>query len=279
LTESPSLDVLVVEDDGLNLAVVLRLLERTGHRPSAVTDGRSAVLAIQRHRYDVVLMDIEMPELDGIETTKAIRALGSDVRIIALTGHAGPEHGVRCRDAGMEAVLVKPIDARRLDGALRRTRPTPSGVIQGLPIVDLDAVVTRLGGDVELVLEVSEMVREEAPKLLRQLVQYVNGELGDACVLTAHSLKGALSNLNARATHTALRIEQLARRGDWQAVRALLGDLEREMVELDAELPLAMSRLTPVKSGAAVPLHQEEHINAATDHDRGRFSNRPATGR
>lgn len=277
MNDSPSLDVLVVEDDGLNLAVVLRLLERTGHRPSAVIDGHSALLAVQRHRYDVVLMDVEMPGMDGVETTKAIRAAGCEVRIIALTGHSGPEQAKRCRDAGMETVLVKPIEARRLDAALRRTSLTPSGVVQGVPVVDLDAVVTRLGGDVELVLEVAELVREEAPKLLSLLNEYVASELADESVLTAHSLKGALSNVNARATHTALRVEQLGRRGNWTEMRALLGELAREMVELDSGLRTAMAELVSVKSGAVLPLHEEEP-NAA-DHDRGRFSNRPATGR
>lgn len=267
-----------MEDDGLNLAVVLRLLERTGHRPSAANDGRSALLAVQRHRYDVVLMDIEMPEMDGISTTKAIRAAGCEVRIIALTGHAGPEQARRCREVGMETVLVKPIDARKLDAALRQTSLTTSGEIQALPVVDLNAVVTRLGGDVDLVLEVAELVRQDAPKLLELLAQYVASELGDESVLTAHSLKGALSNVNARATHTALRIEQLARRGKWVSVRALLLDLTREMTELDSGLRRAMSQLAQIKSCANLPLHEEEPIDAAADHDRGRFSNRPATG-
>lgn len=273
-----SLEVLVVEDDCLNLAVVLRVLERAGHHASAAINGCSALLAVQRHRYDVVLMDVEMPEMDGISTTKAIRAAGCDVRIIALTGHAGPEYARRCREAGMQDVLVKPIDARKLDSALRGTRSTQSGVMRGLPVVDLDAVVTRLGGDVELVLEVAEMVRTEAPKLLEQLTEYVNGEHGDESVLTAHSMKGALANVNARATHIALRIEQLARRGRWAVARTLLDDLARELSELDAGLMAAIARLELVKSGVIVPLHEQELENAATRHDRRRFSDRPATG-
>lgn len=257
MTQTGPLDVLVVEDDDLNLAVVVRLLERTGHRASAVVDGASAISAVQQHRYDVVLMDVEMPGINGIEATKAIRSAGSDVRIIALTGHAGEDQARRCHDAGMEHVLVKPIDARKLECALRRTRPTESGVVQ-LPLVDLAAAVTRLGGDVELVLEVASRVRADAPKLFEHLAHYVERQLGDETVLTAHSLKGTLSIVNARATHTALRIEQQARKPDWTSVGTLMIDLTRELELLDAALDSAMQELSPVKSAARIPFNEEE---------------------
>jgi CheY-like chemotaxis protein len=273
------LDVLVVEDDALNVAVAVRLLERQGHRPSAVTDGQSAVQAVQRHHYDVVLMDVEMPRMDGIAATRAIRALGCNVRIIALTGHGTEEHARRCREAGMESVLCKPIDARKLDCAVRRVSPKESGVSPGLPVVDLDAVVARLSGDTELAIDLAEMVRVEAPRLFRELREYVERQSTDEATFVAHSLKGALSNVNARATHVALRIEQLARRAQWSRVQELVLHLDGELAELDLALRDIRTRILPIKSRQNLPLDEQGTRNAATGNDRRRFSNRSPTSR
>lgn len=250
-------DVLVVEDDALNAAVAVRLLERQGHRPSAVFDGQSAVQAVQSHHYDVVLMDVEMPRMDGIAATRAIRALGCNVRIIALTGHGSEDYAERCREAGMESVLCKPIDARKVDCAIRRASPEESGLSTDLPVIDLDAVVVRLSGDTELAIEIAEIVKLEAPRLFRELREYVELQSVDEATFVAHSLKGALSNVDARATRVALRIEQLARRAEWSRVQALVVDLDCELGELDLALRDVRARLLPIKSRENLPLDEQ----------------------
>ncbi len=112
------LRVLVAEDDSVNQVVLEGLLRRAGHSVVMVTDGRSAVERASADRFDVILMDACMPELDGIEATRALRLGGCQLPIIALTGAATTETRQRCLDAGMDAFLTKPIDWKRLEELL-----------------------------------------------------------------------------------------------------------------------------------------------------------------
>jgi signal transduction histidine kinase/CheY-like chemotaxis protein len=118
------LHILLAEDNILNQRLELRLLERAGHRVQLATSGRQAVDAYTRARFDVVLMDIQMPDMDGWEATRAIRGLekesGRHIPIIAMTACAGIDDEKRCRDAGMDGYVAKPIDARVLLDEIHR---------------------------------------------------------------------------------------------------------------------------------------------------------------
>jgi two-component system sensor histidine kinase/response regulator len=129
------LRVLLAEDNRVNQLVVRRLLEKRGHRITVVENGRDAVTAARGARFDVILMDVSMPEMDGIEATLAIRA-GKDaaagaVPIVALTAHAMKGDRERCLAAGMDAYLTKPLDLPALlrtveELGARRTAPAPA---------------------------------------------------------------------------------------------------------------------------------------------------------
>jgi CheY-like chemotaxis protein len=110
------LKILLVEDNVVNQKVAMRLLERMGHRVDKVGDGRQAVAAVQVVEYDLVLMDCQMPVMDGYAATQAIRGLecGRNLPIIAMTAHAMPEDRRRCLDAGMDDYLAKPISTDQL---------------------------------------------------------------------------------------------------------------------------------------------------------------------
>jgi CheY-like chemotaxis protein len=112
------LRVLLVEDNGVNRLVVTRLLEKQGHQVEAATTGREALAALSRAHYDVVLMDVQMPDMDGFETTRMIRTMekqtGRHQQIVALTAHAMIGDRERCLEAGMDAYLTKPISAPEL---------------------------------------------------------------------------------------------------------------------------------------------------------------------
>jgi CheY-like chemotaxis protein len=120
---APPLRILVAEDNPVNQMLTRKLLERCGHEVVVVDDGRSAVTAAQAHRFDVILMDVQMPEMSGFEATRRIRAHEVDagrVPIIALTAHAMSGDRERCLEAGMDDYLTKPIDKARLHELVAR---------------------------------------------------------------------------------------------------------------------------------------------------------------
>src|SRR5439155_2313844 len=123
-TSRTPLHVLLAEDNAVNRKVAVRLLQKRGHTVVAVEDGRQAVRALDRERFDVVLMDVQMPEMDGFEVTAAVRARerfqGGHLPIVALTAHAMKGDRERCLAAGMDAYVSKPIEAEELCATLER---------------------------------------------------------------------------------------------------------------------------------------------------------------
>ena len=117
--------MLVAEDNAVNRAVARGLLERRGHAVTLVSDGEQAVHAAKDATFDTILMDVQMPGMDGLEATKVIRAAeqptGRRVRIVALTAHARDEDRLRCLEAGMDGYLSKPYGPEELYGALEAT--------------------------------------------------------------------------------------------------------------------------------------------------------------
>jgi len=116
------LNTLLVEDNLVNRVLATRLLEKQGHRVTAVVDGLAAVAAIEAETFDVVLMDIQMPGMNGFEATAAVRAreagTASHLPIVAMTAHAMEEDRLRCVAAGMDGYVTKPIDVAELMAAI-----------------------------------------------------------------------------------------------------------------------------------------------------------------
>jgi len=117
-----ALHILLVEDNTFNQKVIIRLLEKMGHTVEVATNGRESLAALDAHPYPIILMDIQMPEMDGLEATRQIRSTKPDTQqpwIIALTGHATEEDKNRCLEAGMNDYISKPIQAERLHEVLQ----------------------------------------------------------------------------------------------------------------------------------------------------------------
>lgn len=157
--EGPSLRVLLAEDEPVSQQAAAALLRRAGHEVTVVGDGRAALSAVERDRYDLVLMDVQMPDMDGIEATRRIRALphgagsaAAGLRIVALTASAEPGAAERCRAAGADAVLEKPLRLSALNAILDHRSSgagvasalagmlAPPGGEPGLPVFDEDAI-------------------------------------------------------------------------------------------------------------------------------------------
>ncbi len=232
-----ALRVLVAEDNAMNRKVILGLLGKRGHHVVAVDDGTLAVAALERDTFDLVLMDVQMPGMNGLDATAAIRAREAAhdmprVPIVALTAHAMAGDRERCLAAGMDGYVPKPVDADELFAAIERIgrpRATPR-VPDGARVVDRDAMLRRVGGDAELLLEMVASFNDESARLIASIRDGIARADAAGIERAAHSLKGALATLAAGpASNAALVLERLGRAGDLTGAGAAYAVLEREL--------------------------------------------------
>ena len=232
-----SLRVLVAEDYPANAAIAQAVLQRAGHRPHWVTDGAAAVHALDAERFDVILMDLEMPVLDGAGATRRIRAAehaagAARLPIIALSAHKGGE--LTAAAAGMDAYLRKPVDVDALDALLARVA---AGAMRA-PI-EHDTRLARVGGRTELARTVAGTFLTHEPTLLDPIDAALAS--GDAAELhrAAHGLRGALVMVGATvAAELAGDIE----RATLSEGRRLRTRLAVELARVVAELRLVTER-------------------------------------
>jgi len=238
--------ILLAEDNAVNRQVAVGLLRRRGHEVVAVHDGVEAVRTATEEAFDLVLMDIQMPEMDGFEAARRIRARNPDAPpIIALTAHAFAEERERCRAAGMDDFLAKPFKPdelyemveRRVAGGgpstrrEERTRMTDEqGGTARVP-VDLEGfrAVMREAGVEEVVEVTLDVYLSEAPELFRALEQALDGGDAEAVRRAAHSLKSASGNIRAKQLADMLQgMEDRGKQGEVAEARAALGTLRDE---------------------------------------------------
>jgi signal transduction histidine kinase/HPt (histidine-containing phosphotransfer) domain-containing protein/ActR/RegA family two-component response regulator len=235
LTDRPTLRpvrVLVAEDNLVNQQVARGLLVGRGHTVSVVDNGRDAVDAVMRGGFDLVLMDVQMPEMDGFEATRTIRAreTGSGrVRIIAMTAAAMRGDRERCLEAGMDGYLSKPIDPAMLDAVVGNTR---SDVFP----IDLQDFRRRVGGDEQLLREILCIFTRECEGQLAAIREAVQAADAGRIMVTAHALKGAAGNISAtRLSEAARDLERIGSECRLDAAAAAWRVLSDEAVRvLDA---------------------------------------------
>ncbi|MDE3133391.1 MAG: GAF domain-containing protein [Acidobacteriota bacterium] len=257
-TPAPSsLRILLAEDNAMNRRVALALLERLGYRADVANNGLQALDALERQPYDVVLMDVQMPELDGLDATRQICArwpAERRPRIIAMTANALPEDREACFAAGMHDYVAKPIRYDELAAALGRARPlrddgggaeADAGISPAAGAVSLDAAALQslreIGGS-EFLAEVVSLFLADAPGLVTSLRSSL--ELRDAEELrrAAHTLKSNGSTLGAAAFAELCRqAEQQAKEGRLEGVSQLVDGIEREYRALDDALASLVS--------------------------------------
>jgi two-component system sensor histidine kinase/response regulator len=217
---SRPLRILLAEDNLVNQKLATRLLEKRGHTVVVVGDGQAAIAAIAEHRFDAVLMDMQMPVLDGLEATRIIRQ-NEDPKnrlpIIAMTAHAMQGDRQRCLDAGMDAYVSKPVRPEELYAALEQLSPaaataTPVKVDDHPDCpVDWSAALENMGGDETLLCELIDVFLVEAPGLVRVLREAVEAQDALRLCRAAHKLKGSLGYFAAgSAFELATEVERLA---------------------------------------------------------------------
>ena len=238
------LRILVAEDNPVNQLLITRLLEKMGHRVTHATNGREVLALLEANRFDLVLMDVQMPELDGLETTLLVRQQeqSGPIRtpIVAMTAHAMDGDEERCLAAGMDAYVSKPIRIVEFMRTLERVVPhgfmARLGILTdgGLdPLFDRQEVMSRFGGDTHLFHEAAELFCASAPRMLIQLREAISAGQNDKAARIAHTIKGSVGNFGGKAAiDAAQRLEVLARQGDLAGVAVGLKNLETEIERL-----------------------------------------------
>jgi two-component system, sensor histidine kinase and response regulator len=234
------LRILVAEDNAVNQAVIMRVLQKMGHTPVLAQNGKEALAFALRENFDLVFMDVQMPEMDGLAATGAIREgekdRGTHVPIFAMTAHAMKGDRERCLQAGMDGYITKPVRFSDIEQTLSGLTKTPVTAVktssEAAPWNKTEAL-NRIGGDEELLQELCQIFLDESPKLLQKLRQAVTDGDSDGVMRAAHSLKGESSYLGASATSQAARqLEEMGRSKDLSRAGDTVAVLEREVAGL-----------------------------------------------
>jgi two-component system sensor histidine kinase/response regulator len=237
------LHILVAEDNAVNQAVILRVLEKMGHSAVLACNGKEALALAFSQKFNLIFMDVQMPEMDGLAATEAIRQRekrsGTHLAIVAMTAHAMKGDRERCLQAGMDGYITKPIRFTDIEKALAQFSTADSAIL--VPSAKMlwgkAEALERLGGDEELLRELCQIFLEESPKLLQKLRQAVVDSDSEAVMRAGHSLKGELGYLGAPgALQAARELEDMGHGKNLSRAPEVLRVLEREMASLHLAL-------------------------------------------
>ena len=249
LAERLPLRILLAEDNSINQRVGLLMLERMGYLADVAGNGAEVLEALRRQPYDLVLMDIQMPGMDGLEATRRIRAelpRERQPRIVAMTANVLPEQREACRLAGMDDFVQKPVGLADLRDALERCEPAAALPDQG-PILDPACLdnLRRLGEltGKPLLSQVLDLYRSETPKRLQRMRESLLHSDAENLLFTAHSLKGSSAQIGAiQVAALSAEIEHRAQSGHLGDVGGL-GDMAGLLDDLEREIGRAMAAL------------------------------------
>ncbi len=249
------LRVLVAEDNRVNQLVIRRMLERLDHTAAVCENGREAVAAVEANRPDLVLMDIQMPEMDGFAATIALRAreaaLPGSARlpIVALTAFAMKGDRERCLAVGMDDYLAKPIRRDQLAAVLARfsgDAPAWPAAVKPSPALDEAAALAYAGDDRQLLTELLGIFLEDCPGHLQAIRDAVAGVDPATLLAAAHTMSGSVRVLGATtATELLGRLERLGREGRVEGSAPLLALLEAELERVRSAAAESIASVTP----------------------------------
>jgi CheY-like chemotaxis protein/HPt (histidine-containing phosphotransfer) domain-containing protein len=250
------LRALVADDHPVNRTVVARSLESAGARVTSVADGKQAFARYLAEEFDVLLLDVEMPEMDGLAVASRIRELererGGHVAILALTAHARDEDRARCLAAGMDEFVAKPVEDGSLTAAIasalkssRPSRSSGSGASSTGPVFDRARALKRANDDPSLLAELTGLFLDETPATLRDIESALASADYPGVERLSHRLKGALLTLSASvAADAASELELAARGKDSDACRSAAAALDAEIRRFETELRASVGGLT-----------------------------------
>jgi two-component system sensor histidine kinase/response regulator len=234
VTEGAGLCILLAEDNVAAQLVGKRTLERIGHTVQVASNGMEVLQMLEEGEFDLVLMDVEMPQMDGLKATRAIRereaASGQHIPILAVTAYATKEDQERCLEVGTDGYLSKPVSPEKLVVAIERFL-LPDGGRDSAPAVDLNGALEAVGGDRELLREaIGLFLEQDYPRHRAKLREGLARQDARAIRAAAHGIKGAVDSFGGRAARdAALCLETMGRRGDLSVAQRALEELEAEM--------------------------------------------------
>jgi CheY-like chemotaxis protein len=228
----------------------MRLLERWKHQATLVENGRQVLDTLQNETFDLILMDVQMPEMDGLEATKVVRehelTTGAHIPIIAMTAHAVKGDRERCLEAGMDEYISKPIDSDKLFDIIESLfQGRHTQVIQGRSeekSIDFDGfdkelLLKAFDHDWEFLKEVVDVFYSDYPRMLNDLQQAYKDRDAPTLMRTAHSLKGMLRNFQADAgAEVAYEIEKKGKLEEFKGVGKNIETLAGHLVGVEDEL-------------------------------------------
>ncbi len=248
--DPPPLNILLAEDNAVNVKYITHFLRKAGHKVTSVTDGRGVLPALRERDYDVVLMDVQLPGMDGIETTRRIRSetgggFDPNIPVIGLTAYALKGDRERLLSAGMNEHVPKPVDFGRLHAVLRRffaKTPkdgggSPEKGRSPAPVLQWETALERMEGNESLLIELCRMFTEEASSIMESVERSLHSKKWEAAYQPVHSLKGTLSVLEAvPARQSAVHLEESLQNHDTEAAAARFQHLKDELRALTAYL-------------------------------------------
>ena len=239
-----TLQILLAEDSLVNQKLAVALLETHGHTVTVVGNGRLAVSRVELQSFDVVLMDVQMPEMDGLAASAAIRALeqvhGGHVPIVGMTAHALKGDREMCLEAGMDEYVTKPIRAEQLFAAIEAVVPRsaapsepPAQILPEGGGVDWSEALRSVQANPALLATIVEAALEEIPRLMTAIRQAVSERNPTALRLSAHTLKGSLRYFGAvPAVQQSHRLEQMGNECDLRSAAEALRMLDAQTQEV-----------------------------------------------
>ena len=241
------LRILLADDNAVNQKLARRILEKSNHAVETAATGREVLKALEKRAFDVILMDVQMPEMDGFEATAAIRerekTTGQHVPIIAVTAHAMKGDMEQCLAAGMDGYIAKPIQARDLTEAIQKLVPRAAieasarRELATSAILDERALRDRVDNDELLLQELVDLFRQECPAWLAQIREAIAAGNLLAVQAAAHGVKGALSTFAAKpALAAAIRLEDAGREEKVDEIEPAYRSLEAEIERLEPVL-------------------------------------------
>jgi two-component system, sensor histidine kinase and response regulator len=252
--QARSLHILLAEDNRTNQTVATRMLQKMGHSTVVAGNGNEALLLLTKRRFDLILMDIQMPEMDGLTATRKIRESERETQlhlpIIAMTAHAMKGDRERCIEAGMDGYVSKPISSKEVAEAIAsilrlQGESTPAISLEAkqadatLPtapsriVWNMGETLERLGGDEKLFHEVIEIFLDDVPKHMAGLRRAIAAGDAEAVEGAAHTLKGELGYLGiSEVSQKARELEEFGRNSDLRFAGDLYATLASELSEL-----------------------------------------------